>query len=262
MDAWIPAIARTGYAARGVVYLIVGAFAVLAALGRSEARGSEGALQALLSQPFGTGLVWLMVAGLAAFAFWRLIQAWRDTDDHGTDAKGLAIRAGLVGGAISYAALALVALGMVSSWGSDGQGGSGDPSAGWIGSAYDAGFGPLLLYAVVAVIAAVGVFHIIKGWRAGFEKYFRCPERTMRWVRPLSRFGLIARGVVFLILAALIFSGGLRYDEAGRPGLADALEAVQGYGFGWFILLVIALGLIAFGLYSLAEARYRRVTAH
>jgi hypothetical protein len=83
----------------------------------------------------------------------------------------------------------------------------------------------------------------------------------MRWLKPLSRFGLSARGVVFLIIAALIFSGGLAYEAQDRPGLTDALRAVQGYPFGWLILLVIALGLLAFGLYSLAEARFRHVSA-
>ena len=82
----------------------------------------------------------------------------------------------------------------------------------------------------------------------------------MGWLKPLARFGLTARGAVFLIIAALVVSGGLSYDAAERPGLTDALRAVQGYTFGWLILLVIALGLMAFGLYSLAEARYRHVS--
>ena len=82
----------------------------------------------------------------------------------------------------------------------------------------------------------------------------------MRWLRPLSRFGLIARGIVFLIIAALLAFGGQQYDAANRPGLDEALRAVQAYPLGWLLLLVIALGLIAFGLYSLAEARYRSIS--
>jgi hypothetical protein len=82
----------------------------------------------------------------------------------------------------------------------------------------------------------------------------------MSWLRPLSRFGLIARGIVFLVIGGLVVRGGLAYDVAERPGLADALQAVQGQDFGWLILLAIALGLVAFGLYSLAEARYRTVS--
>jgi hypothetical protein len=95
--------------------------------------------------------------------------------------------------------------------------------------------------------------------RATFEKYLHAPERVMRWLGPLSRVGLIARGIVFLIMAVLIVRGGLAYNVEKQPGLADALHAVQGYRFGWLLLLGIALGLVSFGVYSLAEARYRRL---
>jgi hypothetical protein len=72
----------------------------------------------------------------------------------------------------------------------------------------------------------------------------------------------MARGLTFLIIASLIFYGGVRYGSAeggSTPGLADALSAVEGYSYGWLILLAIALGLVAFGLYSLAAARYRTI---
>jgi hypothetical protein len=252
-------LARAGYAARGVVYLIVGFFAALAALGRADTMGSEGALRTILGQPFGRALVWLMIVGLAGFALWRVVQAVMDTDRHGRDAKGLAVRAGLVGSAVGYGSLALFALGLVTAWG----GGRGDPSRGWIASIYEAGWGRALVWAVAAILFAVAAAHVWKGYRAGFEKYFRAPARTMRWLRPLSRFGLIARGVTFILIGILVLRGGLRYgsggEGSGRPGLQDALQAVQGYPAGWLILLVIAVGLAAFGVYSLAEAVYRRV---
>lgn len=260
MNSWIEVLARTGYAARGIVYLVIGFFAVLAAFGRSEAKGTEGALASILSQPFGTVLVGIVAFGLAAFCIWRLVQAIRDTDDHGAEAKGVAIRGGLAASGLSYAALALLAISMARGTRSGSEGGGGDPSGAWLAAAHDAGVGWLLVYGVAALLFVVGAAHIIKGIRAGFEKYFRCPDDIMGWLRPLGRFGLIARGLVFLIVAALVVSGGLAYNAENRPGLADALQAVQGYSFGWLILLVIALGLAAFGAYSIAEARYRSVS--
>lgn len=258
MRSWIEVLARSGYAARGVVYVVIGIFAVLAAFGRSETRDTEGALQAILAQPFGTVLIWLVALGLAAFAIWRVVQAVRDTDNHGDDAKGLAIRAGLLLGGASYAAIAVLAASLVIAIGG-GEGG-GDPTGDWLAAMNEAGVAWLAVYVVAAILFVVGAAHVVKGWRAGFEKYFRCTADIMRWLRPLSRFGLIARGIVFLILAGLIFRGGLAYDAESRPGLIDALQAVQGYAFGWFLFLAIALGLVAFGLYSLAEARYRHVS--
>ena len=261
--SWIEVLARTGYAARGIVYVIIGGFAVLAAFGETEAKGTKGAIASILAQPFGYVMVWMVAAGMAAFSIWRLIQAFRDTDEHGTDPKGLAVRAGLLGGAVSYGAIAVVAAGLAQGTRSAAQsdeGGGGDPTGGWIATAYEMGIGWLLIYGVAALFAIVGAAHVVKGAKAGFEKYFRCGEDVMRWVRPLSRFGLIARGIVFFILAVLALTGGQAYDVQDRPGLLDALQVVQGYSFGWVVLLVIALGLLAFGAYSLAEARYRHVS--
>ena len=258
MNSWIEVLARTGYAARGVVYLVIGYFAVLTALGSSEAKGTEGALVSILAQPFGNVLLWLVAFGMAAFCIWRLVQAWRDTDDHGTDAKGLAVRAGLVGSALSYLGVGLLALAIARGTRRSGQG--GDPTGGWLATVHEMGLAWLVVYGVAALFFVVGAAHIVKGVRAGFEKYFRCSEDVMRWVRPLSRFGLVARGVVFLILAVLVVSGGRAYSAEDRPGILEALQSVQGFSFGWLILLAIALGLIAFGFYSLAEARYRHVS--
>ena len=261
MGSWIKGLARTGYAARGLVYVLIGFFAVLAAFGRSEVEGTEGALQALLRQPFGTILVWFVAIGLAAFCVWRGVQAIRDTDNHGSEAKGIAIRAGLALGGLSYAVVALLAAAIAtgSRSGSE-EGGGGDPTGGWLAAIHEIGLGWLVVYGVAAILFAVGAAHIVKGLRAGFEKYFRCTEDVMAWLRPLARFGLIARGIVFLIVGGLVVRGGLAYDVEERPGLADALQAVRGHDFGWLILLAIALGLVAFGLYSLAEARYRTVS--
>ena len=257
----IEILARTGYAARGVVYLVIGYFAVRAALGPSEAKGTEAALVSILAQPFGNVLLWIMAFGMAAFCVWRLVQAVRDTDDHGSDGKGLAIRAALVGGGLSYAGVGLLAVAIARGTRRSAESGGGDPTGGWLAAIHDAGLGWLLTYGVAALFLAVGAAHIVKGIRAGFEKYFRCGEDVMQWLRPLSRFGLIARGVVFAIIAVLVFSGGRAYDAANRPGLLEALQSVQGFSFGWMILLVIALGLVAFGVYSLAEARYRHVSS-
>jgi hypothetical protein len=252
-------LARAGFAARGLVYVIVGFFAVLAAFGRSEVKGTEGALATLLSQPFGTALLWLAIVGLVGFALWRFIQAWHDTDDYGSGVKGLAVRVGQAGSGAIHIGLAAVAVRMAIGWGSGGS----DPSGRWIAAAYEAGYGRWLTWMVAAIVLVVAGAQVWQGWQATFERFFRgCPPEIMRWLRPLGRFGLVARGVTFAVIASVIFYGGLSYPAAegsSTPGLADALRTMQDYSFGWAILLVIALGLVAFGVYSLAAARYREV---
>lgn len=251
-------LARTGYAARGVVYLIIGAFALFAAKGSGETVGTKGAISTLLGQPFGEALLWIMVAGLFAYAVWRMTQAITDPEDHGTDAKGLAARAGLIGGAISYGLLTLFTLGLLgSSLGessSEGSGGSDFLSGilGWKHSNY-------LVYLMALVPLGVGIAHIIKGWKAKFEKYFAASDDVMRWVTPISKVGLIARGVSFLVVTGMLFNGGARYEPTRPPGLEDALNALQSLPYGTFWLGLIGLGLIAFSLYSFAEAIWRRI---
>ena len=255
-------LARSGYAARGVVYIIIGAFAFMAGIGSGETVGTKGAIQQLLSQPFGTALLWIMVVGLVAYAAWRITQAITDPEGHGTDAKGLMIRSGLVGSAITYSLLALFTLGLLGTsigestgGGSGGSGGGSDFLSGLLGWEYS----NYLVYAVALIPLGVGIAHIIKGWKAKVEKYFYASENVMRWVRPISRVGLIARGVAFLIVAGMLFSGGTRYEPTDPPGLEDALNALQSLPFGAFWLSVVGLGLVAFALYSISEAIWRRI---
>ena len=252
-------LARSGYAARGVVYLIIGAFAFLAGIGSGETIGTKGAIQQLLGQPFGETLLWILVVGLVAYAAWRLTQAIADPEGHGADAKGLAVRAGLVGSAIAYALLTLFTLGLLGSPIGNAGGSGGSDGQDFLSGLLGWKFSNYLVYAVALIPLGVGIAHIIKGWKAKFEKYFYASEDVMRWVRPISRAGLIARGVAFLIIAGMLFSGGARYEPTDPPGLEDALNALQSLPFGAFWLSLVGLGLAAFALYSVFEAIWRRI---
>ncbi|NMT65115.1 DUF1206 domain-containing protein [Marinobacter orientalis] len=107
-------LARAGYGARGIVYLLVGGLAALAVFGPDgQTTGSQGALLRILVAPWGHFMIGVMIVALLGFALWRSIQALKDTDHHGTTARGILIRSGLFVSAISHIMLAIFAGGLI-----------------------------------------------------------------------------------------------------------------------------------------------------
>jgi hypothetical protein len=245
-----------GYAARGVVYLFVGGLAVDAAFGGGgKTTGSKGALVSIIQQPFGRFLLGGVALGLVGYSIWRFIQAIKDVDHHGTDAKGLAIRGGLLISAFTHLGLAVYAATLLLGGGgsSDGQSSQAltaqlmaQPLGRW-----------LVGLAGLAVIGA-GIAQIVKGWRAGYEKHMDLGE-ARQWVGPVCRFGLIARGVVFIMSGFFLVVAAVRFDPQKARGLQGALESLQGQVYGPILLGIVALGLVAFGIYSMVEMKYRRI---
>jgi hypothetical protein len=249
--------ARAGYVARGLVFVIIGYFAFKAAYSTGQTMDSKDAVSFVFGTVGGKVLLVALVAALAAFAAWRFLQAIRDVDRHGSGAKGIAVRTGLVGSGVSYAALAFFAGALA--WGAESSGSGGGTTKGLITKAYEAGWGQAFTYAVAILLVVVGAAHVFKGVGAGFEKYMTIPADKKNWVKPVCQFGLIARGFTYLLLAYLIGTGAASYQDGHTPGLETALDAMSGWPFGWLFLAATGIGLIAFGAYAFTEARYRRI---
>lgn len=251
-------LSRIGYAARGVVYLIVGGLAVAAALGRGgETTDTHGALEKILQQPLGGLLLAILAAGLVGFAIWRLAQSLLDADRHGTDAKALAIRAGLFVSAVLHGALALFAVRLIFAAGARSSGDA--PAQDWTASLMAQPYGRWLVGAVGAAVIAAGVAQMVKGWTADFAKRFDMDARDLRWAAPVSRFGLIARGIVFAIIGGFLIVAALQADSEQVVGLKGALDALRAQPYGAWLLALVAAGLFAFGAYNLIESVYRRI---
>lgn len=249
-------LARLGYAARGVVYVIIGGFAVLAALGNGGGTtDSKGALVKLLQQPLGSVLLAAVALGLAGYSCWRLIQAVKDVDHHGTDLKGWAVRAGLLVSGITHAALTLTALELLLGMG----GGNSDSQQDWTATLLRQPAGKWLVAAVGLAIIGAGIAQIVKGWQRRYRRYLKAPAARMEWIDPVSRFGLIARGVVFTLIGGFFVTAAYYAQPERAEGLGGALRTLQEQPYGAWLLLIVAAGLLAFAVYSFIEAVYRRI---
>jgi hypothetical protein len=255
-------LARAGYGARGVVYGLVGGLALLAAIGSGgQTGGSRGALESLLSQPFGKVWLTLIGLGLAGFCVWRVVEALTDADRHGADPKGLVIRgARLISGGI-YAGLAISALGLAFGWG--GGGGAGDDQAAqdWTAWLLVQPFGRWLVGFIGLAIVGVGAVFAGKAWRGNVAAHLSLPSDTRQWVVPLGRLGFAARGLVFVMIGGFLILAAFHSASSEVHGLGGALQALQKQPYGSALLALAAIGLFAFGVFGIVQARYRHIDA-
>jgi len=257
----IETLARLGYGARGVVYGLVGVLALLAAVGSGgQTGGSRSALQTLLSQPFGKLWLGVIALGLAGFCIWRILEAITDADHHGTDAKGWSIRgAHLISGFI-YGSLAVTALSLALGWGAGGgsEEARAQDSTAWLMAQP---FGRWLVGLVGLAIAGAGLSFAWKGWRGDVAQNLALPAGSRTWIVSLGRLGFAARGVVFVMVGGFLILAAWHSNSEEAHGLGGALEALQQQPYGWLLLALTALGLFAFGVFGLVQARYRHIDA-
>lgn len=246
--------ARLGLAARGVVYVLLGLMGMLLAGGNSGAPADQkGALATLVTHPYGVLLVALLAVGFAAYSLWRLSEALIGVTGEG---KAAGPRLQSAARALVYALLTGTAVSVLMGSRSTQASQQQDATARLLAQP----FGQVLVGIVGGVIVVVGVALVVQGVKASFMKYFRgLPPRRRQVVRTLGRVGSTARGLVFAIVGALVIEAAVTYDPKQAAGIDGALHTLLKQPYGAVLVLIISLGLLAFGVYGLAEARYRRV---
>lgn len=251
-------MARAGYGARGVVFLMVAALALFSGFAGAEP-DTNSALETLLQQPFGRVWIGLIGLGLAGFVVWRLAQSLANADGQDDDAKGYAIRAALFGSAITYAGLAMTSILMALQM-SNGSGGSGGEEgiAAWVMSQP---FGRYLAGIIGIGFIIGGIVTAMKGIKRSFGRYLELDAEKNSPAVLISIYGLVARGVVFGIIGVLFLYAAFNVDPEQAGGMAEAMAWLRDLPFGSIIYAVVALGLAAFGIYNFVEARYRRIRA-
>lgn len=246
--------ARLGYLARAAVFIVIGYFAFRTAFATGGTLSEADAIARIVGSPFGGVMLVLLVVALPCFALWRFVQAVFDADGYGTDAKGLATRAGRLASGFAYLFLAAYAGSLL--FGVATGGGEGGAS---MFDRWGAILGPWFTLPAGVVMLGAAASQVGKAWSGGFLRFLSLPPRHAGWMTALCRFGLVARGLVFLAIAVLFFTGASRWTPEQMPGLEDALREIGSWPFGWLLLSLTGLGLVAFGGYALILARYGHI---
>lgn len=255
---WIEKLARLGYLAKAAVYGLIGVLALRLAFGMAggETTDAQGALREIAAAPWGRFVLFAVALGLLGYAAWRLVQGILDVDDAGTDAKGLAKRAGYVGSSVIHAGLALAAFSLATGGGGGGGGGEQAMTARLMANEW----GVWLVGLAGLITIVVGVYQFKIGRDARFTRHWNTAEmspKQRQWGTRAGRFGLMARGVVFVIMGFFFLRAAWQHDASEARGLEGALTLVASTGYGMWLLAIVALGLLCYAIYCVVQARFR-----
>jgi hypothetical protein len=239
-------LTRIGFAARGLVYGLIGYLALRS--GRTE--DPNGVFEYLESGA-GTALLAAMAVGFFAYALWRLLDAWVDPEGKGGKPSGLGARIARAGSGLVH-----LGFGGAAALHAFGRGGGGGRSSGEQGAqaALTLPGGHILLFAAAALFLGIGIAQLRKAWSLSFMRHLAGSGEARPWLCWLGRAGYATRGAVFTVIAYLFWRAAR--DESSREagGIADALQSLP-----TALQTAVAAGLILFGLFSLAEGWYRRI---
>jgi len=187
------------------------------------------------------------------------VQAWWDTERKGREWKGVFIRLGYLFSGVAYVGLGVVSLimavGGTNAGSSDGTQAQAAEVLQWQG-------GWILLIIVGGIVVTVGIVHFVKAYKADFMQEYEHTEMSdveRNWAKPVGQFGLAARGVTFCLIGLFVALAGWRTNAGEVKGLGEAFSILAAQPFGQVMLFLVAAGFVAYGLFCLSQAKYRRI---
>ncbi|MFI5980227.1 DUF1206 domain-containing protein [Streptomyces sp. NPDC051555] len=251
--------ARCGLATRGVLYVLTGLLAVRVAFGEPVGEADrQGALQTLAGQPFGGVLVWAVGIGLVGMVLWRASEAVFGAAGPRGDRTGK--RLASAARAVFYAGVAFSVLSFAA--GSGGGGSGDDQSRDLTARALQLPAGQWLVGAAGLGIAAAGIGIAVRAARCRFRDHLRMGGASAGWRRAVDFLGVsggVCRGAVFAVAGGFVCYAALRYDPGRAKGVDDTLRSFTATPAGPWLLVAVAVGLMLFGVFSWAMARWREV---
>ena len=258
---WVKNMARFGLTAKGIVYCLVGILAFMAAfeIGGKSAQGSDktGVFQFVLEQSYGRVVLAIIALGLLCYTIWRFIQAFRDTENKGDDAKGMGVRVRYAFSGIVYGALAFYAAKLVLG---NGGGSNGDSRQTLARELLQQPFGQWLVGIVAVGTAIAGFYQIYMAISDKYKKKVQgagLKHEIEGVMIRAGKIGYIARGIVWIIIAYLFLKAALNANPNEAGGSGSAFQFLENSSYGSYLLGAVAIGLIFYGVFMFMRARYQ-----
>lgn len=256
---------RAGLVGRGLLYVVVGFLAIRVAFGDPKVQADQnGALSAVASQPFGRWVVFLLGLLFVSYAIYRYTEAAIDPEDDGTLKRlAAAFRGTLYLGFAFTAASIAFGGGSSSGGGGGGQGGGGgDRQRDMTMRVLGIPGGRFVVMAIGLGVIGAGLWHL---WRAATGKFAKdlkedeMPENIESTMRTVGTVGSVARGVAFALVGTFLVLAGIQYDPSEPVGLDESLAKLASAPAGPWLLSIVGIGLMAYGLFAVGRSRYQRI---
>jgi hypothetical protein len=260
MSGWTEQWARFGFAVGGIVYLIIGVLATMVAFEhRGRIVGPQGAIEQIGRQPYGHVLLLAVAVGLAGYAVWRFMVAISDVDRSGSDWKGMIVRAGVLCSAVAYSSLSSFAFHRALGSGTPRD----DAARHWTARLLAHSWGAALVVLVGLTLMGAGIAQAIYAFSGKFREKLRRSNTSSSDLDLLVQFGkwgYLAQAVVLCLVGMFLVTAGANSDPRSARGLDGALRALARQEYGPWLLGAVAIGLAAYGIFMLMQARYRKLS--
>lgn len=251
-DPRLRTLAKAGYAATGIVHVMLGGIVLAVAFGGDGDADQSGAFRALAASPFGLIALWAVALALVALALWHAVAAFAGTGERGSWSRRLSE----TGQAAAFAALGATAVLVAVGGRSDGDTSVKETSSGVLSIPG----GPFILGAVGGGVFVAGIAFGVIGGRRSFRKKLSVPAGVMGTVVvALGVVGYVAKGVSLATVGVLLSVAAVRVDPQEAGGLDGAVQSLLELPAGPVIAIAVGGGLIAYGLFCMFRARYARL---
>jgi hypothetical protein len=256
-------LTRIGFGARGLIYLVIGVIAIQVAQGgRSAPADQQGALAEIGAQPVGHILLIVVMIGLAGYTLWGVIRAIFDPLRLGSDAKGLIQRFWFFFSAGMYASLIIPTYGLITHGAQAAHNGAQTAQTQQsVSTILAKPWGRWTVGIIGILVVGIGLAQIYQGLSRKFDKQFRLYDLSHQqsiWIQRIGRFGTAARGIVFALTGVFLTQAAYQFNPEKAKGIDGVLLALVRQPYGPWLLGLVAVGLIAFGIYSITGAAWFR----